>query len=110
MYVYDQAHTLAKAVRESEEYKLLRRCRQNVESEPQAKKMIEDYQKKHYEIQKLKLIGQEVPDETAQAFRQMHEIIWANSSVREYLEAENRFALMMADIQRIVVEGLDIEG
>ncbi|MCL4439660.1 MAG: YlbF family regulator [Firmicutes bacterium] len=108
MYVYDQAHALAKAIRETDEYKLVKQRKDKVESDDMLKKMFTDYQTKQFEIQKSEIMGQPVSDETIQAFRQVHEIVLANPTLREFMEAENRFGTMMADIQKILVEGLSL--
>lgn len=109
MYVYDQAHALAKAIRESEEYRLLMARKDKVDKDPDLKKMLTDYRAKQFEIQKAQVLGQQVPEETMQAFRHMHDIVIANTALREFLEAENRFGAMMTDIQKILVEGLDLK-
>jgi cell fate (sporulation/competence/biofilm development) regulator YlbF (YheA/YmcA/DUF963 family) len=107
MYAYDQAHLLTKAIRESDEYKIFKKNKAVVESDPQAKKMFEDYRERQFEIQKLQVLGQPVPEEKMQAFKQLHDIVSLNSVIRTFLETEHRFGMMMADIQKILVEGLE---
>ncbi len=108
MYIYDQARILAKAVRESEQYKLMKRQKEKIEKDPELKKMFTDYRTKQFEIQKSRFMGQAISDETTQAFRQLHEIVTANLILKEFLEAEHSFSTMIADIQKILVEGLDL--
>ncbi len=108
MYVYDQAHTLAKAIRESEEYKLLKEQKAKIENDPELKKMFEDYRTKQVEIQKAQLMGQTVPEEKRQSFRQLHEIVAANPVLKDFLEMEHRFSVIMTDLQKILLEGLDL--
>ncbi len=108
MYVYNQAHSLAKAIKESEEFKLLKKLKEKIENDPQLKKMFSDYRTRQFEIQKLQIMGQQVPEEKIQAFRQAHEIVTANSAIKEFLEAEHRFGVMITDIQKILLEGLDL--
>lgn len=108
MYVYDQAHVLAKSIRDTDEYKLVKQKKEKIEKDAQLKKMFTDYRTKQFEIQKAQLIGQPAPDEMTQAFRALHEVIIANPVLKDFLEAEHRFSAMMADIQRILVEGLEL--
>lgn len=108
MYVYDQAHALARAVRESEEYRLLMARKGKIDNDPELKKMFTGYRTKQFEIQKAQMLGQQVSEEAMQALRQMHDIVVANAALREFLEAENRFGTMMTDIQKILVDGLNL--
>lgn len=108
MYVYDQARTLAKAIKDSPEYKLLKHRKDAIENDGQLKKMFSEYRAKQFEIQKLQVLGQKVPEDKMQSFRQMHDLVTANSPLRDFIEAEQRFATMMADLQRIMVEGLEL--
>ena len=108
MYVYDQAHALAKAICQSEEYKIVKGQKAKIDSDPELKKMFNDYRTKQFEIQKMQIIGQQVPEATMQMFRQMHDIVVSNSALLSFLEAENRFATVMGDIQKILVDGLDL--
>jgi len=108
MYMYDQAHVLVKAIRESEEYKLLKARKGKLEQDESLKKMFTDYRTKQFEIQRVQLVGETVPDDKRQAFRQLHEVVVANPVLKEFLEAEHRFSTIMADIQKILVDGLDL--
>ena len=108
MYVYDQAHVLAKAIRDTNEYKVIKEKKEKIEKDAQLKKMFTDYRTKQFEIQKAQLVGHQVPDEMTQSFKALHEIIIGNPVLKDFLEAEHHFSTMMADIQRILVEGLEL--
>lgn len=110
MYVYDQARILTKGIRESMEYRTLMDAKKKVDGDPAAKKMISDYRTQQIELQKLQLLNQKVPDDKMRAFRQLHDIAGANLNVRNYLEAEQKFAVMMADVQKILAEGLNLSS
>ncbi len=110
MYVYDQARSLARAIRESQEYKLLKRQKGKIQSDPHLNKMFTDYRAKQFDIHKMQYTGQAIPDEKMKAFKDLHEIAAANPVIKEFLEIEHRFGTMMADIQKILIEGLDLGG
>lgn len=109
MYVYDQAHVLAKAIRETEEYKSLKRQKEKIDGDPALAKMFTQYRNQQFYIQKLQFMGQQVPEETAKKFGQMHDIVIANQVLKTFLEAEQRFGVIMTDIQKILVDGLDLQ-
>ena len=51
MNVYEEAHSLAKAIKESEEYKQYEQSKKLVEGNPQLSASIKDLMKKQMEIQ-----------------------------------------------------------
>ena len=62
MNVYDCANELAKAMRESQEYKKLKEAKAALEQDPKGKEMAEEFLKLSQEIELAKYQGQEVPE------------------------------------------------
>ena len=61
MNVYDEAHSLAKAIRESNEFKEFDRMRKEIEADPDASKMIGELQQLQVQLQTAQMSGTE-PD------------------------------------------------
>lgn len=61
MNVYEEAHSLAKAIKESEEYKQYEQSKKLVEGNPQLSASIKDLMKKQMEIQGLTDDGKSDP-------------------------------------------------
>lgn len=108
MNVYDQAHHLAKAVKNSQEYTEYRAALQKVEANPDYKKLLQDYQKKQFQLQQTHMMGRQISEDKKQDIQKLHEILAANPVMSAYITAEYRFGRMMADVQTIIVDGLDI--
>jgi cell fate (sporulation/competence/biofilm development) regulator YlbF (YheA/YmcA/DUF963 family) len=104
--VYDHAHALAKAIKSSPEYKNFIKCQEKLEKDPHAKEMLTDFQKTQWELQKQKMSGLEVAPEQEKRLTQMWEVISLNMVVKEYLEREYHFSVMLADVQKIIGEAL----
>ena len=51
MNVYDQAHSLATAVKESEEYKQFQARKKDIEGNPELEKALNDFLKQQFEMQ-----------------------------------------------------------
>ena len=51
MNVYDQAHGLAQAIRESEEFKQYDSLKKTVEENPELSQIVKDFQAKQFEMQ-----------------------------------------------------------
>lgn len=108
MNVYDQARGLARAIKNSPEFREYRAAAAKVGADPQHKKMLHDYQEKQFEIQRAHLTGQQVPENKKRELQKLHEILAANPVLNTYLTSEYRFGRMMADVQKIIVEDMDI--
>ena len=105
MSVYDQAHALAKAIKGSAEFRIYRTAKEKLEQDKSAKEMLSDFRKTQWELQKQKMAGLEIAPEQEKRLSQLMEIIGLNLLVKEYLEAEYRFSVMIADIQKIIGAG-----
>ena len=66
MNVYDLAHQLAKAVRESEEFKQFDATKKQIEANPELDQAIEDFMTKQLELQTAQMMGQDVGQEAFQ--------------------------------------------
>lgn len=107
MSVYDQAHVLAKAIKEAPEYKLFLEAKERMDKDNSAKEMLADFRKAQWELQKQKMSGVEIAPEQEKRISQMLEVIGLNLLVKEYLEAEYRFSVMIADVQKIIGEVME---
>lgn len=106
MNVYDYAHSLAKAIKLSPEYVSFKESQDKLEEDQGAKEMLTDFRKSQLELQKQKMSGLEVAPEQEQRLAQRWEIINLNLIVKDYLEAEYRFSVMLTDVQKIIGEAL----
>lgn len=106
MSVHDQAHALARAIKNSTEFKNFLEVKERVDRDKSAKEMVDNFRKVQWEIQKQKLSGLDVSPEQEKRISQLLEVIGLNLLVKEYLEAEYRFSMMAADIQKIIGEVL----
>ncbi|MDD7511425.1 MAG: YlbF family regulator [Peptostreptococcaceae bacterium] len=108
MNVYDQAHGLAKAIKESEEFKQYQQKKELIDKNPELSKVIADFQNKQLEIQTKQLTGQEIPEDANQQIQNLYQIIIKDPVAAEYLQAEMRFSIMMNDVYKILGEVMGI--
>lgn len=109
--VYDQAHALAKAIKESEEYKNYQEAKTKLEEEEKAKEMMMEFRKFQYEVQ-MEQIGsesKEVDREKADKLKKMYEAINMNTIIKDYLAAEYKFGKMVADVSKILGDAIGLE-
>lgn len=108
MNVYEEAHSLERAIKESEEYKEFKRLKKKIDAEESLKKMMEDFHSKQLELQTKQMMGQEVTSEMMQSVQDLYQIIAKDPVAAEYLQAEMRFSVMMQDVYKILGEVVGI--
>lgn len=111
MNTYDKGNELARALKESQEYKNLCAARRELDSEPEARDMVRNFLRKQMEMQLEVMSGKADAKEKEQALQKLAELLAMNARSRDYLAAYFRFQQIMTDIYKMigdaVGEGLD---
>lgn len=98
MNVYDCGNDLAKAIRESHEFKKLKEAKAALD--PQAKEMTDKFIRLNMEAQMAQAQGKEPDKETTDEIQNVYRVISLNSNAMEYLNSFMRFNMMMNDIMK----------
>jgi len=104
MNPYDAAHRLAKALKESDELKELKKAQQELKADGTAKKMVLDLRGKQMELQRQKLSGVEVSREQEERLEKLLEVVNMNMVAKRFIEAEYRAIVLLQDVQKIIGE------
>ena len=104
MNVYDQAHNLARAIKESEEFKQYDYLKKIIDQNAELSKMVKDFQAKQFELQAKQMMGEEMPADMMQSIQELYQIIMTDPTAAQYMQAEMRFSLMMNDVYKILGE------
>ena len=107
MNVYDQAHQLATAIKESEEFKYYENSKNAVESNPQLNDAIKDFMKKQFEFQTKQMMGEELDQEEFVKLQQLSAVLMQDPLTSEYFQCQMRFSTMMSDVYKIVGDAAD---
>jgi cell fate (sporulation/competence/biofilm development) regulator YlbF (YheA/YmcA/DUF963 family) len=108
--VYDYAHSLARALKESPEYRAYQSAHVKVKTKPSAEQMVKDFHKKQIELQSLALQGKEPTQAQKDALERLYGVISGDSDVREFLQAEQRLSVILNDVYKILGDALEIES
>jgi cell fate (sporulation/competence/biofilm development) regulator YlbF (YheA/YmcA/DUF963 family) len=100
--VYDAAHNLAKAIKNSEEYNQYEEIKNLVSGNEELSGMLNDFQSKQFEIQAKQMSGEGIGDEMMEQIQSLYGIMMQDPTAAQYLQAEIRFSLMMNDIYKIL--------
>lgn len=102
--IYDHAHALARAIKDSDVYKQLKIIQTEVNEEPSTKEMLEDFRKKQLDLQMKQLQGEEIPQAEMDKIQKLFQVIQLNPKINRLLELEQRFGVLMEDINKIIAE------
>ena len=106
MKVYDKANELAKDLRESNEYITYKRIKDEVYANPELKEQIKEFDKVRYEAQVLAIQGEQQDQEKMKKLQELYEILMKEPKVKEYFDAEVRFNVLLADVNKIIGEAV----
>ena len=111
MNPYDQAHALARALRESEEYREYMRLKEIAYDDSTNKALLDEYKKLQFRLQAKVAAGESLPQDDMQRLTQIGALLQFNPDVSAYLMAEFRFQRMLSDIFKILadVAGVDLD-
>ena len=111
MNPYDQAHALARALRESDEYREYMRLKETAYDDGTNKALLDEYKKLQFRLQARLAAGESMPQEDMQRLTQIGALLQFNPDVSAYLMAEFRFQRMLSDIFKILadVAGVDLD-
>lgn len=102
MDVYNRAHALAQALRDSDVRQKFLAAKQKVAADPGAKEMLDDYQNFIQGLQAKILAGEEISDAEKEKREKLKEVVLLNTLIRDYFEAEQRLGVMIMDIEKII--------
>lgn len=105
MYVYDQANNLAKTIQESKEYLDYKKAKEEVNSIPEMKAKIDEFEKIRYDVQVMSFQGKE-DEEKMKKLQEMYDILLKEPKIKEYFDVEVRFNIMLADVNKIISESV----
>ena len=107
MNVYDQAHQLATAIKESEECKQYTELQKQVQANPELDNSIKDFMKKQFEFQAKQMMGQEIDNEDFMQLQQLSTVLMRDPLTEQYLQCQMRFSAMMSDVYKILGDVAD---
>jgi len=106
--VYDSAHALSRALKSSEEYKAYQQARAAIEKDEGAMWVLRDFRKRQMELEMAQAAGQKPSDEKIAELNKLAEAISLHKQVTEFLMQEMRLLRLVADVQKIMGEALDL--
>ncbi|MDR1247331.1 MAG: YlbF family regulator [Clostridiales Family XIII bacterium] len=104
MTIHDQAHALARSIKESDEYRQYTVARESAAQNPELAAMINDFRAKQFDLQRKQLAGETLAEDVMAQAQSLYQILMRDPVAAEYVQAEMRFTLMVNDIYSILGE------
>ena len=106
MNVYDTANNLAEEIRKSDIYLKLKESKEKLYSDPEKKKLIEEFENLKQEVQIMEVKrqnNQEIDEEDKkQKLAKLYNVLIENKDIKDYFDYEISFNKMMYDINKII--------
>lgn len=109
MNPYDSAHALAASLKKSAEYQGFLKAYRQLGEDATAKNILDDLREIQMEVQKHQLQEEEIPAEKEEKYKKLSDAANFNLTVKNFIEAEYKLAVMIRDIQKIIADAIDIE-
>ena len=108
MNVYDQANFLARALKESEEFREFQRLKKIAYEDATNAALLDEYKKLQFRMQAKMASGETLPEDDMQRLTQIGTLLQLNQDAGAYLLAEFRYKKLLADVFRILSDASGI--
>jgi cell fate (sporulation/competence/biofilm development) regulator YlbF (YheA/YmcA/DUF963 family) len=106
MTVHDLAHELARAIKETEEYRDYVAAKERASQSPELTASLNDFQEKQFEMQRLQLMGEEIGPEVMGQVQKLMGVLMKDPVAAQYIQSEVRFSMMVNDVYNIIGEAV----
>lgn len=107
--VYDYAHSLARALKESQENQAFQAAKSRIKGKPAAENMIADFHKRQMELQSQVLQGKQLTAEQQEGLQKLYAVLAQDPDIRDYLAAEQRLGTILGDVYKIIGEAVEMD-
>lgn len=106
MNVYDTANKLAQEIKDSDEFKNYKKYKEMIKSNLDLNEQIKKFESLRYEIQISAMQGIEVNKDKEKEMQEIYASLLAKENVKEYFDAEFKFNILLADVNKIIGEAV----
>ena len=106
MNVYDTVNKLAQEIRQSEEYMNYKMAKQTLNLNQNLKQKISEFEKTRYEVQLQAMQTGKQDEEKYKKMQDLYLELIEDDGARKYFDAETKFNIMIADVNKIIGEAV----
>ncbi|HWO76975.1 MAG TPA: YlbF family regulator [Bacillus sp. (in: firmicutes)] len=105
--MYDAAHDLEKAVRQSDEFAELHKAYADVEKDTAAQGIFQNFRNIQMQLQQKQMTGQPITQEEVQQAQKAAALAQQNEKIGKLLEVEQRMSMVITELNRIIMKPLE---
>ena len=106
MNVYDTANRLSQEIRQSEEYMNYKMAKQTLDLNSNLKQKIREFEQIRYEVQLLAMQTGKQDEEKYKKMQDLYLELIEDDGAKKYFDAETKFNVMIADVNKIIGEAV----
>jgi cell fate (sporulation/competence/biofilm development) regulator YlbF (YheA/YmcA/DUF963 family) len=106
MNIYDTANKLSQEIKQSEEYITYKTAKEAISLNYEFKKQIDEFEKARYDAQIIALQTGKDDEEKIKYVQELYGRLIQNQEASKYFDAEMKFNIMIADINKIIGEAV----
>ncbi len=106
MNVYDTANRLAGEIKQSEEYLNYKMAKQALNLNTKLKEKMEEFEKARYEVQLEMMQTGKNDEEKYKKMQDLYAELVENDEAKRFFEAETKFNIIIADVNKIIGEAI----
>lgn len=105
--LYDAAYELEKAIRLSDEYKLLKQMYDDVNADDSARKMFESFRDIQMKLQQKQMMGEEISQEEVDRAQKTVALVQQHDKISKLMQAEQRMGMIIGEINQLIMKPLE---
>ncbi len=109
MNVYDEAHNLARAIKESNEFKEFDKIRVQVDNDKESAEMLKELQELQVQLQTTQIMGQTADKDLVARFQSLSTMVATKPLAAKYMQAQGALSLMINDVFNIIGEAISFQ-
>jgi cell fate (sporulation/competence/biofilm development) regulator YlbF (YheA/YmcA/DUF963 family) len=105
--LHDAAYALEKAIRQSDEYKQLQQMYHEVNADPAAKNMFDQFRQIQMNLQQKQMMGQEISEQEVQQAQSTVAVVQQNEKIAQLMQAEQRMSMIIGELNQLIMKPLE---
>jgi cell fate (sporulation/competence/biofilm development) regulator YlbF (YheA/YmcA/DUF963 family) len=105
--LYDVAYNLEKALRESDDFKSLKRLYDEVNADESASKMFENFRNIQLNLQQKQMSGEEITQEEIEQAQKSVQLVQQHEKIAQLMAAEQRLSMVVTELNKIIMKPLE---
>ncbi|MGZ4159726.1 MAG: YlbF family regulator [Neobacillus sp.] len=105
--LYDTAYALETAIRQSDEYVLLKQMYNEVNADPAAKQMFDHFRQIQMNLQQKQMMGQDISEQEVQQAQATVAQVQQNEKIAHLMQAEQRMSMIIGELNQVIMKPLE---